>query len=81
MLGVKVPMAKWLILGGRQAGLHQRRPLEAFALQYTNAMRAWIADPSVLPTLIFVQVDLLPYFLGVYGFNVSKGDVITHVCK
>lgn len=57
---------KWVVLGGRVDGLHQRQPFAAFLEQDNNKNvfvidpineLTWSADLSVLPTSIFEQLQ------------------------
>jgi hypothetical protein len=62
----KTSDGKWIILGGRIDGLHQRQPFAAFQEQDNNkqifvidpvAEQVWNADMSVLPAGIFEQLQ------------------------
>lgn len=62
----KTTDGKWVILGGRIDGLHQRQPFAAFIEQDNNksvfiidpaSNQTWSADLSVLPTALFEQIQ------------------------
>lgn len=62
----KTTDGKWLVLGGRLDGLHQRQPFSAFLKQDNNALaflidpvlnETWFADLSILPEPIFEQIQ------------------------
>ena len=62
----KTSEGKWLILGGRIDGLHQRQPFAAFLEQDNNKSvyvidpvgeQVWSADLSVLSTALFEQLQ------------------------